>query len=109
MPSMDENTGRQIDGVQEVFQSIKRILQTPLGSRVMRPEFGSRLYDLLDKPDTPATFLAIDAATLDAINRLEPRFLPRKVTSTIGIGTITIVLQGVYNNEEVELNGITVG
>jgi hypothetical protein len=30
--------------------SFKRILETPLGSRVMRPNFGSNLFELIDKP-----------------------------------------------------------
>ena len=31
-------------------EAIKRVLLTPLGSRVMRPHFGSRLFELIDKP-----------------------------------------------------------
>ncbi len=30
-------------------ESLKRILETPLGSRVMLPEFGSKLYLLTDR------------------------------------------------------------
>jgi len=30
-------------------EAIKRVLITPLGSRVMRPEFGSRLFELVDR------------------------------------------------------------
>ena len=30
-------------------EAIKRVLMTPLGSRVMRPNFGSRLFELIDK------------------------------------------------------------
>jgi len=30
-------------------EAIKRVLMTPLGSRVMRPNFGSRLFDLVDE------------------------------------------------------------
>ena len=32
-----------------VARSIARQLNTPQGSRVMRPEFGSRLYSLVDR------------------------------------------------------------
>jgi phage baseplate assembly protein W len=31
-------------------EAIARVLTTPLGSRVMRPKFGSELYKLIDKP-----------------------------------------------------------
>ncbi|EAI5420444.1 baseplate assembly protein, partial [Campylobacter coli] len=32
-----------------IEESIKDILTTPLGSRVMRPEYGSLLYTLIDR------------------------------------------------------------
>lgn len=31
------------------LQAIHRVLTTPLGSRVMRPQFGSELYKLIDR------------------------------------------------------------
>lgn len=31
-------------------QRAKRIIETPLGSRVMLPNFGSKLFELIDKP-----------------------------------------------------------
>ena len=33
----------------DIETSIKRILTTPLGSRVLEPTFGSRLHELIDK------------------------------------------------------------
>ena len=32
-----------------IEESIKDILLTPLGSRVMLPEYGSRLFELIDR------------------------------------------------------------
>lgn len=32
-----------------IEDSIKDILKTPLGSRVMRPDYGSRIFELVDK------------------------------------------------------------
>ena len=33
----------------DIENSIKDILLTPLGSRVMLPEYGSRIYELIDR------------------------------------------------------------
>lgn len=33
----------------DIETSIRRILTTPIGSRVLEPTFGSRLYELIDK------------------------------------------------------------
>ena len=33
-----------------IEQRVKRILETPLGSRVMLPNLGSNLFELIDKP-----------------------------------------------------------
>ncbi|MGG7074596.1 GPW/gp25 family protein [Campylobacter sp. 9BO] len=32
-----------------IEESIKDILLTPLGSRVMRPDYGSRIFELIDR------------------------------------------------------------
>ena len=40
-------------------EKIKRVLITPLGSRIMKPLFGSRLYELVDR--TFNTEYVIDA------------------------------------------------
>jgi len=40
-------------------EAIARVLTTPLGSRVMRPNFGSELYKLIDK--TTSEEFKIDA------------------------------------------------
>ncbi|MDR1229696.1 MAG: GPW/gp25 family protein [Azoarcus sp.] len=47
---MDAETGRTTSDLAHVRQSIRKILTTPIGSRVMRRGFGSRLSDLVDAP-----------------------------------------------------------
>ena len=49
------------------------ILTTPIGSRVMRREFGSNLPRLIGEPLNPSTLTAIYAATNEAIATWEPR------------------------------------
>lgn len=71
---MDRWTGAPLSGWPDVLQSIAVILTTPVGSRVMRRDFGSELPDLIDRPMTSEVMLAIYAATAGALARWEPRF-----------------------------------
>lgn len=56
-----------------VRKSIYQILGTRLGSRVMVPEFGSRLYELLFEPIDEITTALARVYTIEAIEKWEPR------------------------------------
>ena len=62
MSGMDRNTGRTLDGDAHLAQSIGDILTTPLGSRVMRRDYGSMLFELIDQPLNAANRLLVFAA-----------------------------------------------
>lgn len=96
---MDRVTGQPLDGWEAVVQSIAVILTTPIGTRVMRREFGSELMELIDRPMTPEVVLALYAATAYAIERWEPRFRLTGVemSSPNAGGSITLVLRGEYD------------
>ena len=80
MNGMDASTGKPLDGTAHLAQSIKDILTTPLGSRVMRRDYGSLLFALLDQPINGALRLLLHAATAIAIRRWEPRLKLTRVT-----------------------------
>lgn len=71
---MNALSGERIDGLRHIEQSIAQILTTPIGSRVMRRDFGSLLPELIDRPLTAETVLLIYAATATALHKWEPRF-----------------------------------
>lgn len=75
MSGLDTKTGRKIQGLRQIEQSIQQILTTPIGSRVMRREFGSLLPELIDHPLNDETRLMIYAAAATAIVKWEPRFM----------------------------------
>jgi len=111
MNGSDSTTGKALSGLNHLRQSIRDILTTPIGSRVMRREYGSRLYELVDAPLNEATTLEIYAATAEALARWEPRFKITRVSATSASpGKITIDLQGEYtpNGEPVNFDGIEV-
>lgn len=66
-------TGRALSGTAHLAQSIGDILTTPLGSRVMRRDYGSLLPELIDQPFNDATRLRLYGATALALMRWEPR------------------------------------
>lgn len=70
---MNRDTGRAMDEAEHIRQSIRDILITPLGSRVMRRTYGSLIPDLIDHPSNPANRLRLMAATVMAIIQWEPR------------------------------------
>ena len=104
MPTMGAGTGFNrengalLSGFDHVRQSIGVILTTPIGSRVMRREFGSELFDLIDRPMTDQVILAIYSATVMAIARWEPRYAVTAcaITDASAEGGISLQLSGVY-------------
>ena len=78
-------------------QSIRDILTTPIGSRVMRRDYGSKIYRLIDAPMNRSTLLAIYAATADAIHKWEPRLrLSKMRIVSAAPGAIELDLTGEY-------------
>jgi phage baseplate assembly protein W len=92
---MDASTGRAITGDAHESQSVACILNTPIGSRVMRRDFGSLLPDLIDQPLNKVLILKIYAATALALLRWEPRRRLKKVSIDIaewGLGRAVVTL-----------------
>ncbi|MCP4103294.1 MAG: phage baseplate protein, partial [Lentisphaerae bacterium] len=81
MTGIDKTTGRYLSGLDHLKQSITDILTTPIGSRVMRREYGSRLPRLVDAPLNSSTLVDLYSATAEALQRWEPRFKLTEVTT----------------------------
>lgn len=92
------DAGSLLSGFEHVEQSIAVILTTPIGSRVMRREFGSELFDLIDRPMTDQVILAIYSAAVMAIARWEPRYAITgcNITGVSGDGTLSLEVSGTY-------------
>ena len=96
MIGVDRFNGRALAGNAHLAQSINDILSTPIGSRVMRRDFGSMLPDLLARPANPITRQLVFAATAVAIGRWEPRLKIRRVgiSTDNSDGTMIVDLDG---------------
>lgn len=97
MIGMDRRTGKPLSGLAHLRQSIEDILTTPVGSRRMRPEYGSHIRRYVDLPVNDGWKSAVQAEVARALGRWEPRIrLERvKVISVVG-GMITMQLSGAY-------------
>lgn len=95
---INRRTGKLLTGWDHVEQSISVILTTPIGSRVMRREFGSRLFELVDAPMNDATILEVYVACAEAIEKWEPRFRLSRVLigDADAQGRISLALFGTY-------------
>lgn len=61
------------DGEESIRQSIWMILATAPGERVMRPDFGCGIHDLVFGVNNAATATAVTRAVRDALATWEPR------------------------------------
>lgn len=97
MIGMDRLTGQPVSGLAHLRQSIADILTTPVGTRRMRPEYGSQLRRYVDLPVNEGWKSAVQAEVARSLGRWEPRLkLERvKVVAVVG-GQITLQLTGQY-------------
>ena len=71
---VDADIGTVLNDWQHVQQSIVKVLTTPIGSRVMRRDFGSEIPDMIDAKMIQKNVLAVYSAAATAIAKWEPRF-----------------------------------
>lgn len=111
MKGMNRRSGFSISGVGHLKQSIEDILTTPIGSRIMRREYGSRLFEKIDNPITGELIAEIYIDVVEALFNYEPRFDLTNVTvSDIQKGKIVLDLEGKYKptGETVTFNGLII-
>lgn len=61
------------DGSGDLDDAIRVVLLTAPGERLMRPQFGCRIWDLLFEPVTANLLGLVDRAVRDALAQWEPR------------------------------------
>lgn len=79
MRGMNAATGRWVCGHDHLYQSIGKIVSTPLASCLKRRNFGSELHDLIDQPANGAMRTRLYAAVATALMRWEPRLTLTRV------------------------------
>lgn len=112
MIGINASTGKAMGGSAHLKQSVRDILTTRIGTRVMRRDYGSRLPELVDNPMGELLKAELFAATAEALARWEPRIrLDRVYLSDVSsAGRISITVEGriLINNEPIRLEGIEI-
>lgn len=104
-------TGKYVSGIDHLRQSITDILTTPIGTRVMQRDYGSRLYELVDAPMNQSTLIQIYGASVEALAIWEPRLAVDRVQAeSAEPGKIVLSLTGKYlpEGQEIIIDGIEV-
>lgn len=102
---MNARTGHIMSRLAYIRQSLADILTTPIGSRVMRRDYGSKVPELIDQPLNGATVLRIYAATAYVVLRWERRIALTELHLQRGAdGQATLILGGVTNEQSVQLD-----
>ena len=111
MNGISVTDGKLLGGVDHLRQSVRDILMTPLGSRIMRRDYGSRLFELIDAPINRATIMEIYAATAEALEKWEPRLQLQSVQVVKAApGEVELDMTALYlpEGKEITLEGIIV-
>lgn len=96
---MNETGTGTLSDSDHLWQSVKDVLLTPLGSRVMRRTYGSLLPDLLDEPQNETTRLQLMSATVIALTQWEPRIALNQVDVNFSeTGAVTVELGGLITS-----------
>ena len=96
--------GKTVEGIEDLRQRIKIVLETPKGFDPHRPEFGSNIWQWLDKPFTVAMPHVI-AEAYEAIERWITYFKVTqiKVEEANENGRFSFSIRGIWNGEMVEV------
>lgn len=79
-------------GPESVAQAVWLVLSTPRRSRIMLPEFGCAIHDLVFAPDSPGTRALIEDEVRQALTRWEPRIDVLRVAATAHADTPNLLL-----------------
>ncbi|UDQ97809.1 GPW/gp25 family protein [Lentisphaerota bacterium WC36G] len=112
MNGINNATGKTLTGIDHLKQSIADILNTPIGSRVMRPTYGSNIFKLIDNPVNETFKINIFAATAEALKKWEPRFKLSFIDLEMSelAGQFFLNMTGIYvpNGKEINLTGVKI-
>lgn len=107
---VDAVTGQPLNGIAHLQQSVRDILSTRVGTRVMRRDYGSRLPELVDAPMNELTKVELFAETAIALDRWEPRIKVDRVyiESVSDAGRVVLSLEGrnLVDGEPITIEGI---
>ena len=106
MVGIDARTGKALERPAHIRQSIETILRTPIGTRVMRREFG---YEALERDGGPKRGLLasqVDVWTKAALRGWEPRIEVDQVSSVFSDDGALQSVQVRYRDADSDLTDV---
>jgi phage baseplate assembly protein W len=104
---MDKTTGAKMASeIDHIRQSVADILTTPTESRVMRREYGSQLFELIDRPLDAQLALQIAAASVMALKKWEKRIEITQFSLNFdpeNPSSITADIEAVYHSQNAKI------
>lgn len=70
---MSRSDGTTLTEIEHIHQSLEDISTTPIGSRLMRREYGTLLVNLIDQPISESLYLKVYSTLYSAYVRWEDR------------------------------------
>lgn len=104
---ISRHTGERLEYIEQIKQSIGDILTTPIGSRVMRREYGSILPELIDRPIDDVLILQCYSAIYSALYQWEDRIIIDNIgIEQVAHGRLQIMLDAALaqTGEQMSLN-----
>ncbi len=103
---MDRNTGKKIDGLAHLRQSVMDIFTTKIGWRVMRRPYGSNVPGLVDHPMNAFLVTELYSTLAQALVLWEPRLRLRRLNANFkefASGRVFLTMTGFYVPERREI------
>lgn len=109
---MDRYSGKNILDNQHLRNSIIDILTTPLGSRVMLRDYGTKLFQLIDHPVNRDFIVELYSTIHLALDKWEPRLIIDRIKVDVSLwnqGKISLDLEARYRleNGPVRINDLS--
>ncbi|KWF62431.1 GPW/gp25 family protein [Burkholderia multivorans] len=104
MKGMNATTGRAIVDLDHLYQSVGKIISTPLASCVKRRTFGSDTFEQVDAPNNGGERTRLYAAIATALMRWEPRLVLTRVQITVADDSVGDAFAG---KQVVDIEGYT--
>lgn len=109
LTGINKTDGTPLSGADHLRQSIYDILTTRRGERIMRPEYGSKVHELLDNPCTQEFIVDLYYECLAAIHRWEPRVRVIRIAAELTVpGQVNIDLTTYVENYQVHIPGLII-
>ncbi|MBY7899931.1 phage baseplate protein [Vibrio fluvialis] len=89
MIAIDQNSGRTVTGIEALKCRVRRVLTTPITSRIKRRTFGNRAIDRLGYNQSPYEAMIVQNLSIEALTNERNQLLGLSVEQCLAMATPT--------------------